>query len=172
MIRGIASIMILTGCFGLGILHRENLNGRIRALQQLADILELLEGEVRYGRAVLPECCLRVGEQVKGGFGEALIRVFRETEEDCGIPFGEIFREIIGKQMEGLPLKREDEEAFFQFLSPAGFADGQMQERAMQLSRERLEKTKERLERESAEKGRIAVGLGAMGGLLLILILW
>ena len=47
-----------------------------------------------------------------------------------------------------------------------------MQLRAVESCRERLEKTRERLEREGAEKSRIAVGLGAMSGLLLILVLW
>ena len=75
---------------------------------------------------------------------------------------GEVFRT--------LPLKEEDREAFFRFLSQAGFADGQMQLRAIEQSMEFLHGTQERLEKENEEKCRMAVGLGAMGGLLLILV--
>lgn len=172
MLKGIGSVMILAGCFGLGILCRERLNGRIRALQLLMDVLELLEGEIRYGRSVLPECCRRVGEQTGGAFGAALSEVAERMQENEGDSFSEIFTDTVGRELEEMPLKKEDRDIFFQFASPGGFAEGQMQQRAMEQSRERLGKTKEKLERESAEKGRIAVGLGAMSGLLLILILW
>lgn len=172
MFKGVGSVMILTGCFGLGLLCRERLNGRIRALQQLMDVLELLESEIRYGRNVLPECCRRAGEQTGGSLGKAFVRVAEQMRENKGASFSEILRETVGDALEELPLKREDRELFFQFAAHGGFADGQMQQRAMEQSRERLGKTKEKLEQESAEKGRIAVGLGAMSGLLLILILW
>lgn len=172
MFKGIGSVMILTGCFGLGLLCRERLRGRIRALQLLMDVLELLESEIRYGRSVLPECCRRVGEQIGGSLGEAFVEVAGQMRENAGESFLEILKKTVGAALEELPLKSEDKELFFQFASPGGFADGKMQQRALEQSRERLGKTKEKLEQENAEKGRIAVGLGAMSGLLLILILW
>ena len=46
-----------------------------------------------------------------------------------------------------------------------------MQLRAIEQGMERLGVTEERLEKENEEKSRMAVGLGAMGGLLLILVL-
>jgi hypothetical protein len=52
-----------------------------------------------------------------------------------------------------------------------GFEDGRMQLRTIDRSRELLLKTAGGLEKENAEKCRLAVGLGAMSGLLLILIL-
>lgn len=74
--------------------------------------------------------------------------------------------------MDVLPLRREDREAFLQFVSENGYTDGQMQLLAIQRSRDILKNTIERLERENTEKCRMAVGLGAMSGLLLILVLW
>ena len=172
MLKGAGCIMILAGCFGMGLLYREKMNGRIRALQQLMDILELFESEVRYGRSVLPECCRRVGGQIGGAMGETLVYVSERVQENDGASFGEIFSENVGNVLKELPLKAEDRAAFFQFISPNGFMDGQMQQRAIEQCRERLGRTKEKLEQENAEKSRIVVGLGAMSGLLLILILW
>jgi len=74
--------------------------------------------------------------------------------------------------LDELPLHGEDREAFLQFASEEGYMDGQMQLLAIRRSRERLENTARRLEQENTEKCRMAVGLGAMGGLLLILVLW
>ncbi len=172
MLRLAGSFFILVGCFGLGVMYRERLRDRIRTLQQLMDILELFEGEIRYGRSVLPECCQRVGEQTKGELGEALLEVGKRMREEEGISFPTLFRSEVGRCLEKHPVTAQDKEFFFGFVSPAGYAEGRMQQRAMEQGRERLSKEKEKLERESAEKSRIAVGLGAMSGFLLILILW
>ena len=46
-----------------------------------------------------------------------------------------------------------------------------MQIRAMELSRQRLEQTAETQQRELIQKCRLSVGLGAMSGLLLLILL-
>jgi stage III sporulation protein AB len=138
----------------------------------MMDLLELLESEIKYGRSTLPECCRRAGQQKRDPLGEALLTVAEDMQENEGVSFGEIFRARMGKALEQLPLKAEDLDAFFHFVPAGGFADSQMQARCMEQSLERLARERERLEAECMDKGRIAVGLGAMCGLLLILILW
>ncbi|WP_369124294.1 hypothetical protein, partial [uncultured Acetatifactor sp.] len=69
-----------------------------------------------------------------------------------------------------LPLQETDREDFLRFAGQTGFSDSQMQLRAIEQSAQLLGATRERLEREHGEKSRMAVGLGAMGGLLLILV--
>lgn len=148
------------------------MNARIRTLRSLKHILELLAGEVRYGRATLPECCAHIAKYLAEPFRGAFSDIGRRMEENTGISFGEVFRGRMGEILGELPLKEEDRENFLQFTSQTGFADGQMQLRTIEQSMELLEDTRKRLEKENAEKSRMAVGLGAMGGLLLILILW
>ena len=74
--------------------------------------------------------------------------------------------------MAELTLQQEDKEAFLQFIPENGYMDGRLQLLSIQRSRTLLENTIEKLERENAEKCRLAVGLGAMSGMLLVLILW
>ncbi len=88
-----------------------------------------------------------------------------------GVSFGEVFREEMEKTLSTLPLKESDREDFLAFTWQTGFMDSQMQLRAIEQSIELLRLTGEKLQQENAEKSRMAVGLGAMGGLLLILIL-
>ena len=71
-----------------------------------------------------------------------------------------------------LPLQQADRDAFLQFIPENGYMDGQMQLLSIQRSRAMLESTMEQLEKENAEKCRLALGLGAMSGMLLVLILW
>ena len=148
------------------------MNGRIRTLHSLKNILELLAGEVRYGRATLPECCTHIAKYLAEPYGKAFLEIGQKMEENTGISFGDVFRGKMEGILKELPLKEEDREHFLRFTSLTGFADGQMQLRALEQSMELLDGTKERLERDNADKCRMAVGLGAMGGLLLVLILW
>lgn len=172
MLKAVGAVMILTGCLGLGVWYRSQFIGRVKNLRALQQILDLWESEVRYGKATLGECCLHMQKQLREPFRscfEELNRRLRETEgESCG----KIFRSVLEEGMRELPLQQEDRDAFLQFIPEDGYVDGQMQLLSIQRSRDLLEGTIGKLERENGEKCRLALGLGAMSGMLLILILW
>ena len=171
MLKLVGSCMILTGCLGMGFWYKGQFTGRIKALRLLQTILELLGSEIRYGRGILPECCGHVASKLPPSCGEAFRQVEEQMRENRGESFGEIFRECLDGPLKDLPLKEEDREDFLSFIPGGGFVDGQMQLRMIEQSREQLKAKAESLERENAEKCRMAVGLGAMSGLLLILVL-
>lgn len=172
MLKGIGGMMIFSGCLGLGMWYREQLTGRIRALRMLRGVLDLLASQVRYGRATLPECCQNVAVQLEPHFDQAFRNVAARMQENTGVSFAQVFREQLTERLGEMPLTLDDREIFFQFVSETGYTDGQMQLRVMEQSGEQLADTAERLEKESAEKCRMALGLGIMSGLLLILVLW
>lgn len=171
MLRVVGACMILTGCLGLGLWYREQFLGRIRALRLLQTILELLGSEVRYGRETLPECCGRAAGRLPPPCGEAFRQVADRMGENTGESFEAVFRECVGEALGRLPLTEEDREDFFRFVPGNGYTDGQMQLRMIEQSRERLGARAESLERGNAERCRMAVGLGALGGLLILLVL-
>lgn len=171
VVKVLGYCMIFGGCFGIGMWYRSQMNGRLRALRSLRNILELLAGEVRYGRDTLPECCSHIARYLSPPYDDAFRKIGDRMTENTGISFGEVFREEMDGVLKELPLKDGDRECFLDFTRQAGFADSQMQLRAIEQGMERLDVTKERLEKENEEKARMAVGLGAMGGLLLILVL-
>lgn len=171
MLKALGGCMIVAGCFGLGMWYRGQFLGRIRALRLLQTILELLCSEIRYGRAVLGECCGRVASRIPSPCGEAFREIERRMKENTGEAFESVFRECMGQALGELPLKEEDREDFFEFVPKSGFMDGQMQIRMIEQSRERLALRTEKLEQENAGKCSMAVGLGAMSGLLILLIL-
>lgn len=172
MIKMLGGCMIFVGCLGLGLWYRYQFGARIKALRSLEHILELLASEVRYGKATLPECCSHIAEGLPADFQAAFLEVGHRMEENMGASFGEVFREEMERALKNLPLQSDDRENFLRFAVRTGYADSQMQLREIAQSQELLRDTEKRLERENAEKCRMAVGLGAMGGLLLILVLW
>lgn len=172
MLKGIGGVMIFSGCLGLGLWYREQFIGRIRALRMLCGILDLFTSQVRYGRAMLPECCHNVAAQLEPPLDQVFQTVASRMQENTGASFARVFREQLTERLEEMPLTPDDREIFFQFISETGYLDGQMQLRVMEQSGEQLAGTAGRLEKESSEKCRMALGLGIMSGLLLILVLW
>lgn len=127
--------------------------------------------EIRYGKATLPECCRRLAGTVEEPYRECLWDIYEKMKENTGESFAKVFRSRMTQCLETLGLEKEDREHFLHFTAENSFADGKMQLRSMEQSRELLKTTIEMLEREKGEKCRMAVGLGAMSGLLLIIVL-
>lgn len=161
----------MSGCLGLGMWYRQQFISRLHILRSLLCILEMLISEIQYGKATLPECCKRVGERQKEPFRSTFFQIYEIMSQNTG----ECFPQVFCKEMEDclikLPITGEDREAFLSFAKGQSFGDGRMQIRTIERSKELLELTVSKLEKENTEKCRMAVGLGAMSGLLLVIIL-
>lgn len=127
--------------------------------------------EIRYGKATLPESCGRLAERMEEPYRGCLREIHRELSAERSGSFQELFcmrmEECLGK----LPLKKEDREIFLQPFRGQGFRDGTMQLSSLEQGMLQLADSIKLQEQEQREKCHMAVGLGAMGGLLLLIIL-
>lgn len=137
----------------------------------MGNILEMMMSEVRYSKASLPECCLKLSGRLEEPYRSAFADICHYMEENTGEGFGQVFRSRMEECLNGVNVSREEKEIFLQFASLSGYEDGRMQLSAMEQYRELLDDLTQRLESEIGEKSRMALGLGAMGGLLLVIIL-
>lgn len=128
-------------------------------------------GEIQYGKTTLPECCKRVGERQEEPYRSALLHIYQIMRENTGECFAGVFCENMEECLKHVAIVKEDKEHFLAFAAGESFEDGRMQLRTIERSRELLLLSAEKMEKENAEKCRMAVGLGAMSGLLLIIIL-
>ena len=128
-------------------------------------------GEVRYGKATLPECCRRIGERQEEPYKESLCSIYQRMEANHGESFQTVFCEQMSACLEKMPVTKQDKEDFLLFASGNSFEEGQMQIRTIERSKELLQSACQEVEKENKEKCRMAVGLGAMSGLLLVIIL-
>ena len=102
---------------------------------------------------------------------EECTEVYREYTETEGVGFLEMAEKSFRRQLGTFPLKKEDIDEFLRFAEKEGYADETMQIKSIELSRQELEHTAEVQQREITQKCRLSIGLGAMSGLLLLLIL-
>lgn len=155
----------------MGLWYRAGFIGRLQALRHLQRIQELLISEIRYGRSTLPECCRQIAGRIPNPYKEYLIHVYNKMQENTGVIFGQVFNEYMESCLWELPITKEDRKNFLSVFAEQGFQDEGMQIRSIEQSKELLEHTIERLEAENNEKCRMAVGLGAMSGLLILIVL-
>lgn len=170
--RFLGGIMIIGGCLGLGLWYREQFVGRINALRTLALILEMLMSEIRYGKSALPECCRNMSARLEEPYSSCLDNVCGVLGEGKGDSFSNIFCGSMESCLKNLPLKKEDRDIFLQPFRGQGFQDGAMQLKNMEQALVRITDIIALLERERKERCNMAVGLGAMSGLLLVIILF
>ena len=109
--------------------------------------------------------------QAEEPYGQAFARVYKEMTESRGSSFTEGYGRIMGEAVGELPLKEQDRQLFLQCMLDQGGGDGESRIRLVRRQQELLKERIARLEPEHREKGRMAVGLGTLGGILLIIIL-
>ena len=163
--------MILCVCMGLGLWYRRQFLLRLHITRELICLLDQWISEIRYNRSSLPEGCRQIGRQREDRLGIICTGVYREYTEAGGTGFLEIAGESFRRQLEALPLKKEEIDQFLMFAGKEGYADETMQIRAMELSRQGLERTAAAQQQEITQKCRLAVGLGGMSGMFLVLLL-
>lgn len=171
MIRLAGFSMIGLSCSGLGIWYAWNMQQRISHLHIMNRIIELLISLLQYGKSTLPECCCQLAGQVEEPYSQAFRQVSRELEDNRGSSFSEVYGRIMEEALQELPVRERDRQLFLQCILEQGSGDSEARVRLIRRQQELLKERISRLETESREKARMAVGLGTLGGLLLIIIL-
>ena len=85
--------MILIGCIGLGLWYSSQFQKQLKDLREMCGILELLLGEIRFGRSTLPECCFHMVERVEEPYKNCFREIYESACRNQGESFGEICRE-------------------------------------------------------------------------------
>lgn len=169
--------MILMGTLGLGIWYRNRFYERVEMLSKLIEIIDLFLSEINFSKATMPECCAQVGIRMCGGnetdrkMGNSLIKVHELMSRNEGITFDKAFSETMEECLSTFVLEDTDIADFLKISHTGSYSDGQMQIKALERIRDDLKDKASELKSEVENRGRIAVGLGAMGGLLLVIVL-
>lgn len=171
MHRIIGFVLILVGCSGLGMWYCLQFRKQQSNLQAMCRILELLMGQIRYGRCTLGECCLQLSERVEEPYKSCFLAIYQRTCEGSGESFGQICKEQLQQDMLGVVADKEDKALFISCFTESGFEEGRMQLRSIEQIKEELEKHAYRISKENASRCRLALSLGMMSGLLLVILL-
>lgn len=171
MLRIMGAACIILGSTGIGFWYRQRLYTAVWHLRSMKQILEFFMGEIRYGKATLPECCKKAGERVEEPYRSALLAIYEKTEAYDGSSFAEKWVSCMTNALSDVPITQKEKEIFLGFSAGSRISDNHSQLQAAAGYRDMLERSIKSREEELPGQGRMAAGLGIMGGLLLTVIL-
>ena len=169
MIRLLGAALLMAGCCGLGLSAVNRLDGRVRDLRELSAGLELLQRELGWRLAPLPQAL----EAAAGGTHGQAARFFtfcaQESKQRAGTPF----RTLWDRGLEQCPLRlnREDRILLEQLGPILGRYDGDSQRQAVENVLAGLGRRQAQAEDDRQRLGRVYGVLGLTAGLLLTLML-
>jgi len=171
MLRGIGTLLLLTGTIGYSLCLCREMKSRLHCLYEMKRMYELFYSQVGYCLAAFPEACAAVKEHMEEPFAGLLESIYREAEQNTGKPFPQIWEEQTELHFSRFPLKKEDKALLARFSRSLGYADGELQKRAIDDQMSALASQIEKTEGHMAEREKVAMSFGVMGGLLLVILL-
>ena len=169
MIRFIGAALLTAGCGGFGLSAVNRLDGRVRDLRELSAGLEILQRELGWRLAPLPEALETAAGGTHGGAAQFFSFCARESKRLAGAPF----RMLWSKGLEQCPLRlsREDRALLEQLGPVLGRYDGDSQRQAVENTLTGLSRQQAQAEDDRRRLGRVYGVLGLTAGLFLTLML-
>ena len=171
MLKVIGAVLVIAGAVGISFSYRQDMQNYLNNTRCFFIILELLESEIQYSKASLPEACRMVAQRVEEPLCEGLMNVWKGMCENRGLTFSIVWRQEMGKCLNNLPAGKKEKEQFMQFADSSGFADNRMQLRAMERCREILGQSIKKQEEAIENKTKVVMSMGLIGGLFLTIVL-
>ena len=164
--------MIFAGCTALGLFYRTRYYESIRLLKTMEKILDLFISEVRYGKSTLHECLFMIAEKTEEPFRGTLLSAGKLLQKEDGRDFSACWEEAFAVLLQK-PFSAcwAEKETFLSFAKVKGLKDWQMQVRVMEGHRDAIKEARRIREQNVLQQGKLATGLGIMGGLFLIIVL-
>lgn len=167
----IGFIMIFAGCSGMGLWYSKQFREQVKTLRAMCRILEMLIGQIRFGRSTLGECCFQLAERVEEPYRSSFFAVYEAACSNQGESFGMLCQARLEADLEKLVVDKADKELFISCFSQRGYEEGRIQIRMIEQTKEELEERLHMLSQENNSKCKLALSLGMMSGLLLIILL-
>lgn len=163
-------ILVIAGS-GLGFYYSRQWTRRLELLKGLHQMMNLLKGEISYGRLTLPDAFMRISRRIAPPLSDFLFSLGKRMKKQSGKPFSELFSAEVWHHLAGMGLSREDLDQLEDLGNQLGYLDRQTQLRTLDLYTHNLEDTIGELKQELPGRKKVCQSLGLMGGLFLAILL-
>ena len=149
MMKLSGALLLVLGCAGFGWCTCRDMERHIGQLHLLSRAFSMLESEVGYSRATLPEGLIRVGNRLGGRLGEYFINVGKKAQGPEGITFAAAWDEEVAGFLKETYLDKKEEELLLSFPGFTGFVDGQMQLISLEQFGKEIRRAEEKARKET-----------------------
>ena len=170
-IKIIGSLFLMTSAAAIGFLKADELNERVKQLKELKRMMILLQGELRFHRAVLSEAFENVSERVEEPFASFLKEVAEGVEKKDLGGFERVWNEMSRQLLRGDGFAKEDEMLLEMLGSSLGYLDLTMQTETLNLAVLQAEDAIKLAKEQQEAKGKLYQTMGVTAGALLTLLI-
>ena len=168
MVRLMGAVLVAAGGAALGFQAAAGLRSQVRALEEMAQGLALLERELELNAPPLSRLLERGAERSRGPAGALFRECLRGLDNLDREDFSTLWRRLVS----GCGVLGSEGQAVLTPLGDTlGRYDGERQREALAAARRRLEELAARLEENSRRRGRVYQALGLSGGAFLVILL-
>lgn len=168
--RFIGVFMVLfSGCL-LGFSQAFSYEETIENMKKLAQIIDLLTGQIQTEGDTLPEAICKVSFRQDGNIGDVLQNTAKSIERNEGKELFSIWEEEMSKLHLQLPSKIETE--WIHIFDQTGFYDQNGQLKQLIKVQKFMEEEIERMETQKRDKCRLYQSMGFFVSLFVIILLW
>lgn len=166
----VGAALVWIGCIGVGNFFVDNLKKRADSLTDIRKKMMLLQGDVGYASATLPEAVAKIVRfsREKDGFFALLSE---RLEQEDGVPFAEKWREAAKLSGSNLMLTKGDTEELARLGEYLGQQDRDTQIRQLEWYLKQSEETLTEIRKGEKEKIHLYRMLSVLGGAFLCIVL-
>lgn len=172
MLRLVGACLLIVGSSGFGWCVWRDLERRAEQLKLLERTFIMLESEVGYSRASLPDGLLRVGGRLEGTLGECLCQIASRVRAEPGITLREAWEERMPGYLQETCLSEKEKASVMAFPEYTGFVDGKMQLAALEQFAGEIGRAGEAAQQAAAGRKKTILSISTAGGLLLAILLF
>lgn len=170
-IKIIGGLFLMCSAAAIGFLKAEELGARVKRLLELKRMMMLLQGELRFHRAVLSEAFENAAPRVEDPFRSFLYETAMRLESRESGSFEAVWEEMSGKLLQAEGLKKEDGELLKLLGSSLGYLDLTMQTETLNLAMIQAEEAIRTAKELKESRGKLYRTMGVTVGALLTLLI-
>lgn len=171
MLKLIGAAIIFGASFGYGSSLSAQIQRHRDNLFSCLELIDLLSGEIQYGRAPLKEAFLRLSKRVKYPFDVILQELSEKMDHGGYISFPKVWKDEFRCRKTELGYTDAELEIVYGIGSNLGYLDTDSQTRHLQSYREQMEHVLAQMDQQIRQKKKIYRSVSLMAGLMVILLL-
>lgn len=171
MHRAIGAGCVVVGGFMYGLGLARSMQARVREISDLIGALQVLETEIAFAHAPLPEACDTVAHAMRGTVRRLFRLMTRRFSAAHDLRVADIWREVISMWAEHAHLQAEELNVLLALGTTLGRSGTDEQVRTLRYTADRLMHIRQRLEGDLEKQSRLRLYLGVAGGVVLAILL-
>lgn len=171
MLKMFGSMVTITASALLGACAAGELEASYQELIYLQKLIGMIQGEVRYSRAVLSHIFRKLGKELEAPYDVWMKQMSSRMEARKGGSLGSIWRESVNLYLGASKLPRRELRKLRELGFLLGDVDAQMELKVLEGYQKELSVSIEDMHREIQNKKKLCRCLGISGGILIAVLL-